>query len=868
MAGLLVWAAGIPAAQTPPPDAAAARRILDRHCVSCHGAARLAGLDLRSRDGLLRGGARGAAVVPGNSGRSLLFDAVTGSGALKMPPGGKPLPAQSVEILRRWIDGGALWAGDSAGAAAEPSWWSLRKVKRPPTPPVNDSGWIRNPVDAFILSALENNGLKPAPAAAKSQLARRVYFDLLGLPPAPEDLSAFLVDNSAESYERLVERLLESPHYGERWGRHWLDVVRYADTGGYQTDLYFKDAWRYRDYVIHAFNADKPYDRFVQEQVAGDEIWPDNLDLEGSYHLANGKRRNMEARLGTGLYTVSPVYHESGLDAANYFDMQWTDWVDTTGSVFLGLTLGCARCHDHKFDPVSQRDYFRMRAIFAGSDRVEVPLVHRMDLFDQWQFYPKQVLLQQLRAEVDRLMDRARQAVVEARKAKFTTAEREAFATPESKRSAEQQKLAVRVEASIASIPVKDIVEQMTVDEKNLRDGLIARIGDGYLETLKPMGTATLLGHTETIPDVHVLARGDYRQKGEKVSPGLPSVIAGDFRIEEPPGVAVVPRRRKALAQWLTHPEHPLTARVMVNRIWQGHFGRGITGTPNDFGRQGEPPTHPELLDWLAAEFVARNWSIKQLHRLILLSNTYRMSSRHDSTAASKDPDNRLYWRMNPRRLDAESIWDATLAVSGTLTRKADPMRFHRKSNQPDIGLLNPMGGPPVFPALSADEMEGGDLLDKSQWPESPDPRDQTRRAVYVYVKRSFSFPLFTVFDAPDAALSCGRRQTTTVAPQSLALLNNGLIQRRAKAFAARLIREGGGPNQWIYRAWTLALGRLPSAAERDRHIAFLEAADGSASAAWAPSKAELGDVPPDLGGRLAKLCLAIFNFNEFLYVD
>ena len=539
------------------------------------------------------------------------MEAVRGSGKLKMPPGNKPLDASEVAALKKWIDEGAIWDAGT-GSLDGPSWWSLRKVRPPPVPKTRNARWVRNPVDAFILAGLESKGMQPAQAADRRVLARRLYLDLIGLPPSPEDFGAFLGDASPDAYEKLVERLLASPHYGERWGRHWLDVVRYADTGGYQTDLYYKDAWRYRDYVIHAFNSDKPYDRFVQEQIAGDELWPDNLDLEGSYNIDEVKRQHMEARLGTALYIISPVYHESGLDVNNYFDMQWTDWVDTTGAAFLGLTLGCARCHDHKFDPISQRDYYRMRAVFAGSDRVEIPLVHRMDLFDQWQFYPRQVRLQQLRAEVDRLMERARQVVAEARKAKFPLEQRQAFETPEDQRSDAQRKLAVKVEASIAGITEKDVLEQMTEDEKVKHGEFIRQIGKAYLDTLKPMSTATVLGHTEVVPDVYILVRGDYHNKGEKVSPGVPSVLADGVAINEPADVRIVPQRRRALALWLTRSDHPLTARVMVNRIWQGHFGRGIVGTPNDFGKQGEAPTHPELLDWLASEFVARNGASKR----------------------------------------------------------------------------------------------------------------------------------------------------------------------------------------------------------------------------------------------------------------
>ena len=855
-------------AQTADP-AARVQQLLAANCLSCHGSAKLSGLDLRQRETALKGGSRGPSIKPGDARGSLLYQAISQSGALKMPPGRPPLPPQDLEVVARWIDSGAVWL--KIESRPEPAWWSFRRPIRPPVPAVKSTNWVANPVDAFILARLEEKGLKPAPPADRRTLARRLYFDLLGLPPTPEQVEAFLADRSPQAYEKLVDQLLASPHYGERWGRHWLDVVRYADTGGYQTDLYYKDAWRYRDYVIHAFNSDKPYDRFVQEQVAGDEIWPDNLDLQGSYFLNKSKMDHMEARIATGLYTISPIYHESGLDVENYFDMQWTDWVDTTGAAFLGLTVGCARCHDHKFDPISQKDYYGLRAIFAGSDRTEIPLVHRMDLFDQWQFYPKQVRAQQLRYEVEKIDEAGRKAVISDMRGKFDREALQAFDVPNEKRTEDQRKLAVRIETAISQIKATDIEAKLSPGERDRRAQLVNEIGRVYLETLKPAAAAMVLGHTETIPEVHILNRGDYHNKGSLVAPSLPAAISSEQdAIVEPVGVHFTPERRKALALWLTRPDNPLTARVMVNRIWQGHFGRGIVGTPNDFGRQGELPTHPELLDWLAVEFMQNGWSVKKLHRLILLSNTYQMSGQFDGENARIDPRNLMLWRMTPRRLQAEEIWDSVHAVAGTLTTKTNPMRFLRKSAQPDIGLLNPIGGPPAFPALSPDEMEGGDLLDKSQWPASPDLEDQNRRAVYIYVKRSFPYPVLNAFDAPDGALSCGRRQSTTVAPQSLALMNSQTMQAQSRAFATLLLRDSpDNPQRWIEVAWKRALGRSPDREEFEKSIRLLETLEQSGSTGstrWLPSN--LGDVPAARADALAKFCLAVLNLNEFLYVD
>jgi hypothetical protein len=445
--------------------------------------------------------------------------------------------------------------------------------------------------------------------------------------------------------------------------------------------------------------------------------------------------------------------------------------------------------------------------------------------------------------------------VVDEMRAKFDQEVWDAYELPDEKRTPDQRKLATKIQAAVSAIKAKDIEEKLTPVERDRRAQLISEIGKAYLETLKPAASATVLGHTNVIPDVHLLVRGDYRNKGARIQPALPTALSDESdAISEPAGTEFVPRRRKALALWITRPDHPLTARVMVNRIWQGHFGRGIVGTSNDFGRQGESPTHPELLDWLAVEFVERGWSIKQMHRLMVLSSTYRMSSSFDAANGGADPRNQFLWRMNPRRMQAEEIWDAVHSVAGTLTTKTDPMRLLRKSAQPDAGLLNPMGGPPAFPPLSPDEMEGGDLLDRSQWPVSPDAQDHARRAVYVYVKRSFPYPMFSTFDAPDGALSCGRRQSTTVAPQSLALMNSETMQRQARAFAGLLLREAeDNPDRWIELAWLRAFARKPGDAEM-RHSGELLRSLGRSGAA----KTE----------ALVKFCLAIFNLNEFLYVD
>jgi hypothetical protein len=393
------------------PGATPAQAILEKHCTACHGAAQMSGLDLRERASVLKGGKRGPAVVPGAPDKSLLYSAVLRTADLKMPPGKASLPDSDIAALKKWIEEGAPWTSN-ASVLSESNWWSFRKPRRPPLPPVKNPGWVRNPIDAFILAKLEDKGLKPVTAASRRELVRRAYFDLHGLPPSAAEVDAFVADNSPNAWEALVDRLLSSQRYGERWGRLWLDVVRYADTGGFETDIYYPNAWRYRDYVIKSLNNDKPYNRFVQEQIAGDEIWTDNLDLEGSYYIPKKKLEHLEARIGTGLYTFGPVMHESGLDG-EYLRHEWlADAVDTTGSAFLGLTVGCARCHDHKFDPITHRDYYSMQAVFAGSEEKEIPTTHIMSVFDYRQAYPKQLAVDDLRAAVNRISGAAKERIV------------------------------------------------------------------------------------------------------------------------------------------------------------------------------------------------------------------------------------------------------------------------------------------------------------------------------------------------------------------------------------------------------------------------------------------------------------------------
>ncbi len=821
---------------TPAEDAA--RAVFEKRCLNCHGQAQTSGLDLRQIDAIAKGGKRGPAIVPGKAAESLLYRAAAGLvPELPMPPG-KPLPASEIAAIRAWIDEGAKWENQAANAQNDPGWWAFRKAVRR-QPPSMQGARASNPVDSFIQSKLHEKGLKPARAADKRMLIRRAYFDLHGLPPASEDVAAFVKDPSPGAYEKLIDRLLASPRYGERWGRHWLDVVRYADTGGFETDMYYANAWRYRDYVVKSFNGDKPYNRFVQEQIAGDELWPDNLDLAGGYDISEEKLEHLEARIGTAMYTIGPTYHEAALNGEQLRHEWLTDAVDTTGEAFLGLTLGCARCHDHKFDPISQRDYHRMMAIFAGSEEREIPVVSKMDVFGFKSGYPRVLMVDEYKAAIQKLDKSVEKRAIDEIKATFSREIVEAYDMEVKSRTPRQSEMAQLIEQALTEAGLREnasgkiYAPRFTPEEKEQRDRLIMELGKAALQTRFHMQTATVIGHADVIPEIRMTVRGDFHGTGDKAGPGFPKALGGANDIEEPAGRPFVPQRRKALALWLTEQDHPLTARVMVNRLWAWHFGKGIVGTPGDFGRQGELPAHPELLDWLASEFVAQGWSVKRMHRLIMLSDAYRMSSEFDENNARIDPGNRYVWRMNRQRLDAEQLRDTVLAVAGTLNLKA--------------------GGKPVIPPLTDEERSG--LWAEAQWPVALDASEHNRRSVYLYVKRSFPFPMFSTFDAPESSQSCSRRDATTVAPQALALFNSRHMLAQAGEFSKRVLKaaeNSGDQEVWVERAWQMALARSPDASEKEQAIRMLKA----------------NAKPGDPKSALPQLCLVLFNMNEFLYVE
>jgi hypothetical protein len=700
--------------------------------------------------------------------------------------------------------------------------WSLMKLSRPAGPAtgsLDHEHRVANEIDAFVFARLEAAGLSPAPVADKHTLVRRAYFDLLGLPPSPEQVRAFVEDKSPDAWIQLIDRLLQSPHYGERWGRHWLDVVRYADSAGFEVDESYPHAWRYRDYVVKSFNDDKPYDQFVQEQIAGDEIWPDNLDLDPKhvYEVDATKQRNREALLGTGLYGFGPKVAESALDAKRLKYETLTDWVDTTGAVFMGLTFACARCHDHKFDPISQEDYFAMQALFAGTVQQEIPLLTAMEIASYYDQYPHLLVAH----EAIRAYELFQQRMGE----KELTADEQA----------KHDRLRKRLVEKVVALPK-----------------FVSSKPNTPYEPMMGIPRAVVFGHEhpELIKPIHLLHRGELSQPQQQVDPALPTAVAtATGRAKEVTGPF---GSRKDLALWLTEPDHPLTSRVMVNRLWGWHMGQGLVASPNDFGTNGTPPSHPKLLDWLATEFVSSGWSIHAMHRLIMTSSTYQMTSGYATEDHLElDPQNRLLWRMNRRRLEAEALWDAVHATAGTINLK--------------------IGGRPVVPPLTKDETAAMRLDWK--WPVSADPKDHTRRGLYILSRRNFRFPMFQVFDAPRNSTSCPQRNVTTVAPQALWSLNNPSVNQQAQHLAQRLACESGDDiDRMLEQLWLIALSRpIRNTERREAHALMQElvvAADAKTTNGQAGSVVQLGTMPPSQGAAFVKLCLAVYNLNEFSFID
>jgi mono/diheme cytochrome c family protein len=810
--------------------------ILKQNCTGCHGATKTSGLDLRTGARLRAGGEGGPVIVPFEADESRLYLFVSHQQKPTMPPG-KKLSDADIETLRRWIEAGASFDGfeNFENVVANPSnpkpgdelaklderpitseerrFWAFQPPRRPIPPRVTRPGWAKNPIDAFLLAAMTAKGLKPAPKADRRTLIRRAYLDLTGLPPTPEEVEAFVNDKAPGAYEKLVDRLLTDAHYGERWARHWLDLARYADSGGFEFDVDRPEMWRYRDYVVKAFNDDKPYDQFIREQLAGDEYAPDS----------------QEAMIATGFLRLGP---EGGGGGERGRQDALDDLITTTSLTFMGLTVGCARCHDHKFDPIPQKDFYRIQAVFAPTRPVNYPLVGA-DVVAAHRAETQRIegLQRPLRKAKDELEAPYLKILVEEAVSRLPEYMRIAWRTTPEQRTPGQRLNVGQIKKTLEDdtlsqkLTERDIVARMSADDKLKHQELVAQIRALDRQKPKPYATARAIGEGGTKPGpTYFLHRGAPDAKGPVVTPGVLSVIdETDYEFPAPPPNAKSSYRRRGLAEWLVSRQNPLTARVMVNRLWQHHFGEGLVRTPSNFGKLGEPPSHPELLDWLALEFIERGWSVKQMHRLMMTSQAYQMAGNDIAANVAIDPENRLLWRMPRVRLEAEIIRDRILAVAGNLDRT--------------------LGGPCVYPYIDPKLFQSST---KRTWPGKPDDDPSTwRRSLYVYSKRSIRYPLFETFDQPNLINSCERRNRSTIAPQALLLMNNNFVITEANHFAERLRREAGDDARaQVERAYRLALGRGPTAFERAKTVEFIQSSPNG----------------------LAEFCQALFNLNEFVY--
>ena len=861
---VVVSTALTPGAQAPlpgPPQATVdfasdIRPVLEQKCLSCHGGAlTLSGLDLRSREAAITGGASGTALVPGNAEQSRLYRRVAGLEQPAMPMQSAPLGAAEMARVKQWIDAGAAWdgAGPLIGAspplttarpltAQERSYWAFQRPVQAPLPAVRSTAF-NSPIDRFLEHAREAQGLTPAPRADRLTLVRRAYLDLLGLPPSPAQVAAFLADTAPGAWERLIDTLLASPHYGERYGRHWLDVARYADSGGFEYDIHRPNAWRYRDYVIRSFNADTPYDAFLTEQLAGDEL----------------DRPTDDSLIATGFLRAGPrvLFREKDNPERrhDYLD----DVLGTIGKGTLGLTVNCARCHDHKFDPIRQQDYYALQASIFGYVETDVPLAPPAQAAEYLARNEDiNARRDRLKALVDAIDAPHRRALrLEQIRRRFSDAIYQAVAKPEAERTPGEQLLAVQVYEGV-SIAVADLDKAMTPDELARKRDLATQLAALEKERPAALPMAEIvtdgdyrfspLGEgDDTIscpkcripppfpgsylhkgpapyqtPPSYFLIRGDAASPGPPSTPGFIGVItAGTPPTEIPRADGRTSGRRLALARWIASPENPLTARVIVNRLWQKHFGRGIVATVENFGKMGEPPTHPELLDWLAVEFVNRGWSLKQISKLMMTSEAYQMASSFEHAAsAASDPENRHLWRFRPQRLDAEIVRDAMLSVGG------------------NINLA--VGGEPVFPFMSKETLAG---QYRGKWENTPDGPAAWRRGVYVYSRRSLPYPMFDTFDHPDMNVTAGARHVSTVPTQALTLLNNPFVLSQARRLADRVSSEAQGLRAQIDLAYRIALAR--PATEREMAIAVDVAQKQS----------------------LASFTHVLLNLNEFMYM-
>jgi hypothetical protein len=815
------------------------RPLLKEKCAGCHGAAMQSnGLSLTSRDAILMGGKRGPAIVPGDSGHSLIVSALEQSGALKMPPGQK-LPAESVAAVKRWVELGAPWVDEAPATAqwklAPADVWEFQPLSHPAVPDANGS-----PVDAFINVKLREKKLTPAPRAGRSTLLRRATFDLIGLAPTPEEMRAFLQDPASdqEAFRKVVDRLLASPHYGERWGRHWLDVVRYADSGGYSNDFERPNAWRYRDYVIRSFNADKPYNEFAREQIAGDEI----------------DAKDPEKLVATGFLRMGPWEH-TGMSVAAETRQAWLDDVThTTAATFMGLTMECARCHDHKFDPLPTKDYYRLQAVFATTEFADrpapfLPAESRPDFASG-------------RQQIARLQQMNDQKI-----ASFDDLTKQRLVAKKGVKSIDEIP-AAEVQKAIKS-------KELITPEEFEREKVYNKRRELYTRSIKRYDPLAYSVKDGAEADTFILPVGNLKTPGEKVTPGVLNAVYVYDRQAHAEVPTATTGRRIALANWIANRENPLTARVMVNRIWGWHFGRAIAANPNNLGKMGEKPAHPELLDWLANYFIEHNWSVKEMHRVIMLSDAYQRSTGQ----VEQDPDNRWMSHFSPRRLESEELRDVILETAGELS--------------PDTG------GPGTFPEINEDVVRQPQQIMGSLMPayrSSPSRRERNRRTIYTFQKRNSIDPFLEVFNGASLNESTEKRGATTVPTQVFALFNSAFAHDMALAFAARVQKAGGDPVETAYR---YAFNRAPRPEEIAQVRDYLARMTETQRSQPAPVHKERkplvraitseltgnevkveedpdpvkyeenlqpGEVGPDTRA-LADLALVLFNSNEFIYV-
>ena len=773
------------------------RPVLVQHCYKCHSATAekvKGGLQLDSWDGLATGGESGPAVVPGDLKGSLLLEAVRHDG-LEMPPD-KKLPDAVIADFEKWIRLGAPYPQDRepprAATTAKPEidwaaareFWSFQPIRNPAAPAVTHSQWPRTDLDRFVLAKLEAQGLKPVADAERITLVRRLYFDLIGLPPTPEELDRALADTSPDAVSHLVDELLQSPHFGERWGRHWLDVARYAESNGNVDNNLFPHAWRYRDYVIAAFNADKPFDEFITEQIAGDLL-----------PAATSAERNSQLT-ATGLLALTSKPRPQN-NPEYQMDLV-SDQIEVATVAFMGLTVACARCHDHKFDPIPQQEFYALAAIFESSEMLFGPALNKnknarvdsgLHQLEAIATASPEFAAQaeQLKQKVDAAQEELKQFLAETRRELASTVKQASNGQPKKKKAKADKQ--AKFEAQLSKpqrARLQELQDAVSQREKELES----------LQQSKP-SAGSAMGVTDRKQPVEgrIRIRGESQKLGDAVPRGFVTVAT----LGEPPQIGDSHSGRLELAQWIASPDNPLTARVAVNRIWRHLFGRGLVSTVDNFGALGEPPTHPELLDHLASQFVRDGWSVKRLIRSMVLSRTYQLASASDPRAMEADPNNTLYWRHDARRLDGESLRDAILLVSGALDR-----------NPGDGSIVSEEG--PI-------EVRNGIDRKFSQY-------ESSHRSVYLPIVRNAEPEFLVTFDLPDTELVVGDRSVTTVPAQSLFLLNSPWVVDRARGFAERVMGGTHEPDAHrIDRAWRTAFGRAATTDEQQRTLAYLQSA-------------------------------------------